>query len=235
LALASPVRILIVEDEPAILELIGVNLEHAGFAPMRAASAEQAAQLLRETLPDVALLDWMLPRESGLAFARRLRADARTRELPIIFLTARSGESEKVAALEAGADDYLTKPFSSRELVARIRAVLRRRAPQLGEQAVESRGLRLDPATHDVSGNGRRLELSPTEFRLLHFLIVNPDQVHSRSRLLDKVWGDDAIVDERTVDVHVRRLRQALAPSGHDAMIETVRGSGYLLRARPGE
>ncbi len=235
MALASPVRILIVEDEPAILELIGVNLEHAGFAPMRAASAEQAAQLLRETLPDVALLDWMLPRESGLAFARRLRADARTRELPIIFLTARSGESEKVAALEAGADDYLTKPFSSRELVARIRAVLRRRAPQLGEQAVESRGLRLDPATHDVSGNGRRLELSPTEFRLLHFLIVNPDQVHSRSRLLDKVWGDDAIVDERTVDVHVRRLRQALAPSGHDAMIETVRGSGYLLRARPGE
>lgn len=233
--MASPVRVLIVEDEPAILELIGVNLAHAGFAPLRAASAEQAAQLLRETLPDVALLDWMLPRESGLAFARRLRADARTRELPIIFLTARSDETEKVAALEAGADDYLTKPFSSRELVARIRAVLRRRAPQLGAQAIESRGLRLDPATHEVSGNGRRIELSPTEFRLLRFLLTHPDQVHSRSRLLDKVWGDGAIIDERTVDVHVRRVRQALAPGGHDVMVETVRGSGYLLRSRSGQ
>ncbi|OGA29819.1 MAG: phosphate regulon transcriptional regulatory protein PhoB [Betaproteobacteria bacterium RIFCSPLOWO2_12_FULL_67_28] len=233
--MANPVRVLVVEDEPAILELIAINLEHAGFAPLRAASAEEAAHLLRQTLPDAALLDWMLPGQSGLALARKLRAEARTRELPIIFLTARSGESDKVAALEAGADDYLTKPFSARELIARIRAVLRRRAPQLGDQPVEISGLRLDPGAHEVHGNGRGLELSPTEFRLLHFLMTHPNRVYSRSKLLDGVWGDDAVVEERTVDVHVRRLRQALAPSGHDALVETVRGSGYLLRggARP--
>ena len=228
--MAIPVSVLIVEDEPAILELVAVNLEHAGFAPLRAASAEEAAQLLRQTLPDVALLDWMLPGQSGLALARRLRTDARTRELPIIFLTARTEENDKVAALEAGADDYLTKPFSPRELVARIRAVLRRRAPQLGETPVEISGLRLDPGAHEVRGNGHPLELSPTEFRLLHFLMTHPNRVYSRSKLLDAVWGDDAVVEDRTVDVHVRRLRQALAPSGHDALVETVRGSGYLLR-----
>jgi len=229
--LAVPVAVLVVEDEPAILELVAVNLEHAGFAPLRAASAEEAAQLLRQTLPAVALVDWMLPGQSGLAFARRLRADARTRELPIIFLTARSEENDKVVALEAGADDYLTKPFSPRELVARIRAVLRRRAPQLGESPVEISGLRLDPGAHEVSGSGHCLELSPTEFRLLHFLMTHPNRVYSRSKLLDEVWGDAAVVEERTVDVHVRRLRQALTPSGHDALVETVRGSGYLLRA----
>ncbi len=229
--MAAPVSVLVVEDEPAILELVAVNLEHAGFAPLRAASAEAAAGLLRRALPDVALIDWMLPGQSGLAFARRLRGDARTRELPIIFLTARSGENDKVAALEAGADDYLTKPFSPRELVARIRAVLRRRAPQLGEAPVEIAGLRLDPGAHEVRGEGRPLELSPTEFRLLHFLMTHPNRVYSRSRLLDEVWGDAAVVDERTVDVHVRRLRQALAPSGHDALVETVRGSGYCLRS----
>ena len=229
--MAIPVSVLVVEDEPAILELIGVNLEHAGFAALRAASAEEAAQLLRRTLPDVALLDWMLPGQSGLALARRLRADARTHELPIIFLTARSEENDRVAALEAGADDYLTKPFSPRELIARIRAVLRRRAPQLGEAPVEIAGLRLDPAAHEVRGNGRPLELSPTEFRLLHFLMTHPNRVYSRSKLLDEVWGNDAVVEERTVDVHVRRLRQARAPSGHDALVETVRGSGYLLRS----
>jgi two-component system phosphate regulon response regulator PhoB len=223
--------VLVVEDEPAILELIAVNLEHAGFAPLRAASAEAAMDLLRRTLPEVALIDWMLPGQSGLALVRRLRADARTRELPVIFLTARGEESDKVTALEAGADDYLTKPFSPRELVARIRAVLRRRAPQLGEAPVEIRGLRLDPGANDVTGGGRTLELSPTEFRLLHFLMTHPNRVYSRSRLLDEVWGDDAVVEERTVDVHVRRLRQALAPSGHDALVETVRGSGYLLRS----
>ena len=230
-SLAVPVSVLVVEDEPAILELVAVNLEHAGFAPLRAASAEEAAQLLRQSLPDVALVDWMLPGQSGLALARRLRSDARTRELPIIFLTARSGENDKVAALEAGADDYLTKPFSPRELVARIRAVLRRRAPQLGEAPVEISGLRLDPGAHEVRGGNRPLELSPTEFRLLHFLMTHPNRAYSRSKLLDEVWGNDAVVEERTVDVHVRRLRQALAPSGHDALVETVRGSGYLLRS----
>ena len=229
--MAIPVPVLIVEDEPAILELIAANLEHAGFAPLRAASAEEAARLLRETLPAVALVDWMLPGQSGLALARRLRADARTRELPIIFLTARSEENDKVTALDAGADDYLTKPFSPRELVARIRALLRRRAPQLGEAPVEIAGLRLDPGAHEVRGAGRPLELSPTEFRLLHYLMTHPDRVHSRARLLYEVWGDAAVVEERTVDVHVRRLRQALAPSAHDSLIETVRGSGYCLRS----
>jgi two-component system phosphate regulon response regulator PhoB len=229
--LPVPISVLVVEDEPAILELIAVNLEHSGYAPLRAASAEAAGQILREMLPDVVLLDWMLPGQSGLALARRLRSDARTREIPILFLTARSGEQDKVAALEAGADDYLTKPFSPRELVARIRAVLRRRAPQLGDAPVEVEGLRLEPASQRVSGNGAALELSPTEFRLLRFLITHPNRVYSRSKLLDEVWGDDAIVEERTVDVHIRRLRKALAPTGHDALIETVRGSGYLLRA----
>ena len=229
--MAATVSVLVVEDEPAILELIAINLEHAGFAPLRSASAEEAVQLLRQTLPDVALVDWMLPGQSGLALARRLRADARTRELPIIFLTARAGENDKVAALEAGADDYLTKPFSPRELVARIRAVLRRRAPQLGGTPVEISGLRLDPGAHEVRGNAHPLELSPTEFRLLYFLMTHPKRVYSRSQLLDAVWGDDAVVEERTVDVHVRRLRQALAPSGHDTLVETVRGAGYCLRA----
>ena len=228
--MAILVSVLIVEDEPAILELVAVNLEHAGFVPLRAASAEEAARLLSQTLPDVALVDWMLPGQSGLALVRRLRSDARTRELPIIFLTARTEENDKVAALEAGADDYLTKPFSPRELVARIRAVLRRRAPQLGETPVETSGLRLDPGAHEVRGNGHPLEFSPTEFRLLHFLMTHPNRVYSRSKLLDAVWGDDAVVEDRTVDVHVRRLRQALAPSGYDALVETVRGSGYLLR-----
>jgi two-component system phosphate regulon response regulator PhoB len=227
-----PVKVLIVEDEPAILELIGVNLEHAGYVALRATSAEAAAQILLDVLPDVALLDWMLPGQSGLAFAKRLRGDARTRELPIIFITARSDEHDKIAALESGADDYLTKPFSPKELIARIRAVLRRRAPQLGDTPVEVGGLLLDPIAHRVSGNGRLLTLGPTEFRLLRFLMAHPDRVYSRAKLLDEVWGDQVYVEERTVDVHIRRLRQALSPSGHDALIETVRGSGYALRPR---
>jgi two-component system phosphate regulon response regulator PhoB len=225
-----PASVLIVEDEPAILELVAVNLEHAGYATLRAPSAEEAVRLLRDTLPDVALLDWMLPGQSGLALARRLRSDSRTRDMPIVFLTARADEHDKVAALDSGADDYLTKPFSPRELVARIRAVLRRRAPHLGEAPVEIAGLTLDPGAHTILGKGRALELGPTEFRLLHFLMTHPNRVYSRSQLLDGVWGDNAIVEERTVDVHIRRLRQALAPSGHDALIETVRGSGYVLR-----
>jgi len=227
------VKVLIVEDEPAILELIAVNVEHVGFVPLRASTAEVALQLLREVLPDVVLLDWMLPGQSGLAVAKKLRADARTRELPIIFITARSEEQDKIAALESGADDYLTKPFSSKELVARIRAVLRRRAPQLGDTPIEVGGLMLDPTAHRVSGNGRPLSLGPTEFRLLRFLMAHPDRVYSRAKLLDEVWGDQVYVEERTVDVHIRRLRQALEPSGHDALIETVRGSGYALRRAP--
>jgi two-component system phosphate regulon response regulator PhoB len=226
-----PVTALIVEDEPAILELVAVNLEHAGYAALRAASAEDALRALREALPDVVLLDWMLPGQSGLALAKHLRGDARTRGLPIIFLTARAGEEAKIAALDAGADDYLTKPFSPRELVARLRAVLRRRSPHLDDARVELQGLVLDPGARTVAGKGRALDLGPTEFRLLRFLMTHPNRVFSRAQLLDRVWGDHAVVEERTVDVHIRRLRQALEPSGHDALIRTVRGSGYVLRS----
>ena len=225
-----PATVLIVEDEPAILEPVAVNLEHAGYETLRAASAEDANRLLSDILPDVVLLDWMLPGQSGVALARRLRGDARTRELPLIFLTARAEEPDKIAGLEAGADDYITKPFSTKELVARIRAVLRRRKPQHGDEAVEIAGLRLDPVAHRVTGNGEPLNFGPTEFRLLHYLMTHPNRVYSRAQLLDEVWGDHVFIEERTVDVHIRRLRQGLEPTGHDALIETVRGSGYSLR-----
>jgi len=225
-----PASVLIVEDEPAILELIAINLQHAGFETLRAKSAEEAGRLLGDVLPDLVLLDWMLPGQSGMALARRLRGDARTKEMPLIFLTARADETDKLAGLESGADDYITKPFSTKELVARIRAVLRRRKPQHGDDPVDVAGLMLDPAAHRVTGNGLPLALGPTEFRLLHYLLTHPNRVYSRAQLLDEVWGDHVFIEERTVDVHIRRLRQALAPSGHDALIETVRGSGYALR-----
>jgi two-component system, OmpR family, phosphate regulon response regulator PhoB len=219
--------ILVVEDEPQIQELVAVNLEHSGHKVLRAASAEQAEAAIRVALPDVLVLDWMLPGESGLAFARRLRNDERTRELPILMLTARAMEQDKVSGLEAGADDYLTKPFSPKELAARIKAVLRRRAPQLAGEPIASGGLRLDPAAKRVSAGGNRVELSPSEFRLLHFLMTHPGRVYSRAQLLDRVWGDHVFIEERTVDVHIRRLRKALEPSGHDRLINTARGSGY--------
>ena len=227
-----PSAVLIVEDEEPILELIAVNLEHAGQVPLRARSVEEAERQIDKALPDVVLLDWMLPGESGVAFARRLRADRRTRSIPIIMLTARAEERDKIAGLESGADDYITKPFSPKELIARIKAVLRRRAPELTDDAVEVAGLRLDPVAHRVTGGGRKIELGPTEFRLLHFFLTHPDRIYSRAQLLDEVWGDHVFVEERTVDVHIRRLRQALTPSGHDHLIETVRGSGYGLRTR---
>jgi two-component system phosphate regulon response regulator PhoB len=226
-----PISVLIVEDEDAILELIAVNLEHAGQEPWRARSVAEAEKLIQAALPDVVLLDWMLPDESGLAFARKLRGDRRTKSIPIIILTARAEERDKITGLEAGADDYITKPFSPRELVARIKAVLRRRAPELTDDTVEIAGLRLDPAAHRVAGDGRNIELGPTEFRFLHFLMTHPNRIYSRAQLLDEVWGDHVFVEERTVDVHIRRLRQALSQSGHDRLIETVRGSGYGLRS----
>ena len=222
---------LVVEDEPQIQELVAVNLEHSGHKVLRAASAEEAEAAIKAALPDVLVLDWMLPGESGLAFARRLRADERTRELPILMLTARAMEQDKLAGLEAGADDYLTKPFSPKELAARIKAVLRRRAPQLADDPVEIQGLRLDPASRRVTGNDRKIDLAPSEFRLLHFLMTHPGRVYTRAQLLDHVWGDHVFIEERTVDVHIRRLRKSLAPTGHDRLIDTVRGSGYCLRA----
>ena len=227
-----PSTILVVEDEPAIQELIAVNLTFAGHKVLRAATAEQASTLVRAELPDLVLLDWMLPGASGVQFAKQLRGDERTRDVPIIMLTARSNESDKVDGLEAGADDYVTKPFSPKELMARIKAVLRRRAPQLTDDLVDIGGLVLDPATHRLSGTApggvrRTLEIGPTEFRLLHFFMTHPERVYSRAQLLDQVWGDHVFLEERTVDVHIRRLRHALSPTGHENLVETVRGSGY--------
>ena len=226
-----PLNVLIVEDEAAIQELIAVNLESAGHHVLRSSNAEQALTIIRQILPDLVLLDWMLPGQSGLAIARHLRGSERTRAIPIIMLTAKSAEQDKVIGLEAGADDYVTKPFSPRELLARIKAVMRRRAPQMTDDVIEVHGLRLDPAAHRVNGNGLALGLGPTEFRLLHFFMTHAERVHTRAQLLDQVWGDHVFVEERTVDVHIRRLRKALEASGHDALIETVRGTGYRFTA----
>ena len=221
--------ILVVEDEPAIQELIAVNLEHAGHRVQRAHSAAEADAMIRDIRPDLILLDWMLPDIAGTALARKLRADTRSKDIPIIMLTARAQERDKVEGLDAGADDYITKPFSPKELLARINAVLRRRSPQLTADAITVDGLELDPATHRVSGKDQELRLGPTEFKLLHFFMTHPERVYSRMQLLDHVWGDHVFVEERTVDVHIRRLRQALEPTGHDRLIETVRGAGYRL------
>ena len=224
--------VLVVEDEPAILELLTVNLADAGYEVIGVCDAEAAHARLKAVLPDLVLLDWMLPGQSGLALARQLRAEPRTRELPIIMVTARSDEADKVAGLEAWVDDYVTKPFSPRELKARIKAVLRRRAPESAQEPLKAGPIWLDPLTHRVSVDGHPLDLGPTEFRLLRFLLARPERVHSRTQLLDQVWGDHVDIDERTVDVHIRRLRAALQPFGQDTVIETVRGSGYRL-AKP--
>jgi two-component system phosphate regulon response regulator PhoB len=224
--------VLVVEDEPAIQELICVGLTRHGHAVRRAASAQEAMSEVRQELPDVILLDWMLPDLAGPDVTRKLRSDARTREVPIIMLTARAGEEDKVQGLASGADDYVTKPFSPRELEARIQAVLRRRAPQLTSEAVEIEGLAVNPATREVTGHGQALRMSPTEFELLHFFMTHPDRVYTRTQILDHVWGDHVFIEERTVDVHIRRLRDAISPTGHEALIETVRGAGYRFLSR---
>jgi two-component system phosphate regulon response regulator PhoB len=223
--------ILVVEDEPAIRELLKVNLADAGYAIEESTDAEAAQKALQHGLPDLVLLDWMLPGQSGLAFARQLRASPRTRDLPIIMLTARADEADRVAGLEAWVDEYVTKPFSPRELRARIKAVLRRRAPEAAQDVLCAGPLRLDPESQRVTYAERPVLLGPTEFRLLRYLLARPDRVHTRAQLLDQVWGDHVYIEERTVDVHVRRLRQALEPFHAEGMIETVRGSGYRLSA----
>ena len=223
-------RVLIVEDEPSIAELICVNLRHNGFQPVWAEDGEAAQRELDAVLPDAILLDWMLPGASGVQLARKWRAEARTKAIPILMLTARSDEPDKVAGLDAGADDYITKPFSTQEMLARIRAVLRRRAPEQVGDSVAIGSLALDAATHRVTWGGKPLKLGPTEFKLLHYLMKHAERVHSRSQLLDKVWGDHVFIEERTVDVHIKRLREALGPAG--AMVETVRGAGYRLTAQ---
>ena len=222
-------RILVVEDEPAIAELISINLRHAGFEVTIAGDAEQALVAVDGVLPSLVVLDWMLPGQSGHALARQWRSDARTRSLPIIMLTARAEEADKVSGLDAGADDYLTKPFSANELLARIRALLRRRAPDALDAAVEVGALTINPATRRVTSKGREVKIGATEFKLLHFLMTHPERVHSRSQLLDRVWGDHVFIEERTVDVHVKRLREALSSVSCQHMIETVRGAGYRL------
>lgn len=224
-------QVLIVEDEPAIAELIAVNLRHNGLQPIWAEDGDSAQREIDAVLPDVILLDWMLPGQSGLALARKWRADSRTKSVPIIMLTARGDEPDKVAGLDAGADDYMTKPFSTQELLARIRAVLRRRAPEQVNDSVAQGDLVLDAATHRVSYQGRALKIGPTEFKLLHFFMKHAERVHSRAQLLDKVWGDHVFIEERTVDVHVKRLREALGPAG--VMVETVRGAGYRFTSQP--
>ena len=223
-------RVLVVEDEPAIAELIAVNLRHGGFIPVVAYDSVAAQRELDAVLPDVILLDWMLPGQSGLSLARHWRKQARSKSIPILMLTARGDEPDKIAGLDAGADDYITKPFSTQELLARIRAVLRRRAPELVDDSVALGALVLDAATHRIAFEGRELKLGPTEFKLLHYLMKHAERVHSRGSLLDKVWGDHVFIEERTVDVHVKRLRESLGAAG--AMVETVRGAGYRLTAQ---
>jgi len=220
-------KILIVEDEPAIQELLAFNVMQAGFQALRAEDADSAWQQIRGSAPDMILLDWMLPNTSGVILAKQFRADARTKDIPIIMLTARGDERDKILGLESGADDYITKPFSPRELMARIRAVLRRHIPAMPDETVAADGLELSPSSHRVAANGKAVELGPTEFRLLHFFMTHPERVYSRTQLLDQVWGTQVFVEERTVDVHIRRLRAALEPVEMDRVIQTVRGSGY--------
>ena len=226
-------RVLIVEDESAIAELIAVNLRHNGFAPVWADDGVAAQREIDAVLPDVILLDWMLPGQSGIALARKWRADVRTKAIPILMLTARGDEPDKVAGLDAGADDYITKPFSTQELLARIRAVVRRRAPEQAPEIVTIGELKLDGGTYRVTYQGQVIKLGPTEFKLLNYLMKHPERVHSRAQLLDKVWGDHVFIEERTVDVHVKRLREAMGSAG--VMVETVRGAGYRMTAQVAE
>lgn len=219
--------ILLVEDEAAIREMIESALARAGFNPLPAADAAEAERVMKQTRPDLILLDWMLPGVSGIELARRLRRDLSTRELPIIMLTARCEEPDRVSGLEAGVDDYVGKPFSVRELIARIRAILRRTAPRSETGPMELEGLILDPSSHRVTAEGTPIKVGPTEFRMLRFFMGNRERVFTRSQLLDNVWGDNVYVEERTVDVHIRRLRKALAPFGYDKLVQTVHGTGY--------
>lgn len=220
-------HILLVEDDAAVREVLASPLQKAGFSVTEAADVRQARAALLERQPDLILLDWMLPDISGVEWARSLKEASHTRNIPIIMLTARGEEEDRVRGLEVGADDYVTKPFSPRELIARIRAVLRRTAPTSSDEPVEIDGLRLDPVSHRVTANGRTVDMGPTEYRLLHFFMTHQDRVFTRGQLLDNVWGTNVYVEERTVDVHIRRLRMALSGSGHDGLVQTIRGAGY--------
>lgn len=225
-------KILVVEDEPAISEMLQSTLTVAGYSVVTAASVSAAQQQIAERLPDLVLLDWMLPDTSGVEFAKRLKKEETTRQIPIIMLTARGEEGDKIRGLESGADDYVTKPFSLRELGARIKAVLRRVSPQLSEEVLTVEGLTLDMSSHRITAGETAVDVGPTEFRLLHFFMTHPERVYSRNQLLDHVWGGNVYIEERTVDVHIRRLRKALEDSGHDQLIQTVRGAGYRFSTK---
>jgi two-component system phosphate regulon response regulator PhoB len=230
-------RILIVDDEPAIREMVAYALRKGEFEPVHAGDAREAQTAIADQVPDLILLDWMLPGTSGLELARRWRREALTREIPIIMLTARGEENDRVGGLEAGVDDYVVKPFSARELLARIRAVMRRAREDDEDGSVQVGGLRIDGAAHRVhalpagGGDEQPVQIGPTEYRLLHFFMTHPDRVYSRAQLLDHVWGGSVYVEERTIDVHIRRLRKTLEPHGLDAMVQTVRGAGYRFSA----
>jgi two-component system phosphate regulon response regulator PhoB len=226
-------RVLVVEDDKGIQELLRFALLRGGYQPLCADSAEHAETLLRETLPDLALIDWMLPGQSGLALIGRLRKEMRTRSLPVILLTARGEEPDRVAGLEGGADDYVVKPFSPKELLARVQAVLRRCSPEHAKGSLSAGPITLDTVSHEASVDGQPITLTPTEFRLLRFLMASPGRVYSRQQLLDNVWGDHVYIEDRTVDIHIRRLRVALGPVA-EQMVETVRGAGYKMSSRSG-
>lgn len=226
-------RILIVEDETAIRDMVAFALRKAGMDPVHAADARIAQSAIAERVPDMILLDWMLPGMSGLEYARRLRKEDLTREVPIIMLTARGEEGDRVNGLDAGVDDYVVKPFSARELIARIKAVMRRTHGDEGDGVVELGGLRIDGAAHRVYAGDQTVQIGPTEYRLLHFFVTHAERVYSRSQLLDQVWGGSVYVEERTVDVHIRRLRKTLEPHKLENLIQTVRGAGYRFSVTP--
>ena len=228
-----PTTLLLVEDDAAIRDMLRLPLEKAGFELLEAGDVATAKTRVIEHEPDLILLDWMLPDISGIDWARALKKEPLTRAIPVIMLTARGEEEDRIKGLDVGADDYATKPFSPRELVARIKAVLRRTTPQASEEVVEVEGLRLDPVSHRVSGNGETVKVGPTEYNLLHFLMTHPERVYTRGQLLDNVWGTNVYVEERTVDVHIRRLRKALEPTGHQSLVQTVRGAGYRFSTEP--
>ncbi|EMD6371106.1 phosphate regulon transcriptional regulator PhoB [Morganella morganii] len=225
-------RILVVEDEAPIREMVCFVLEQNGYQPIEADDYDAAIARMVEPFPDLVLLDWMIPGGSGIQVIKHMKRDSQLREIPVMMLTARGEEEDRVKGLETGADDYLTKPFSPKELVARVKAILRRISPMAADDLIAMNGLTLDPASHRVTSNENPLEMGPTEFKLLHFFMTHPERVYSREQLLNYVWGENVYVEDRTVDVHIRRLRKALEADGHDKMIQTVRGTGYRFSVR---
>lgn len=223
--------VLVVDDDPEVREMMSAVLGSAGYQVMVASDVAQASKLVDNVLPNLVLLDWMLGETPGVSFARRLRASQRTMHVPIIMVTGREREADRISGLEAGADDYVTKPFFPRELLARIKAVMRRCSPQRTDMAVEIAGIRLDPAARRITADGQPIELGDLEFRMLRFFMTHPGRVFSRAQLLDEIWGDHVFVEERTVDVHIRRLRQSFEATGHDWLLETVRAVGYRFRS----